>query len=67
MLTVEAIAPRGLHLAGWVANNVDPAMLRQTQNVAALEECLAAPLLWQLPWCAGGDPQQGASSLRLPD
>ncbi len=67
LLTVEAIARRGLHLAGWIANHVDPAMLRQAQNVAALEECLAAPLLGQLPWCACGDPQQGASSLRLPD
>ena len=67
LLTVEAIAHRGLPLAGWIANHVDPAMLRPEQNVAALEERIPAPLLGRLPWRTDGDPQQAASALRLPD
>ena len=36
LLTAEAIAARGLGLAGWVANQIDPAMLRFDQNLEAL-------------------------------
>lgn len=38
LLSVEAIRARGLTLAGWVANEVDPAMLRIDANV----DCIAA-------------------------
>jgi dethiobiotin synthetase len=45
LLTAEAIAARGLKLAGWVASRIDPAMARADANVATLAERLDAPLL----------------------
>ena len=49
-LTVEAIAARGLRLAGWVVNQIDPAMPHQAANIEALRERLPAPCLGSLPW-----------------
>ncbi|MBI5277783.1 MAG: dethiobiotin synthase [Burkholderiales bacterium] len=49
VLTAEAIRARGLALAGWVANRIDPAMDAQDANVAWLERRLAAPLLADIP------------------
>jgi dethiobiotin synthetase len=45
LLTEQAIAARGLPLAGWVANRIDPAMSRFPENLAALQARLPAPLL----------------------
>jgi len=45
LLTAEAIASRGLALAGWVANRIDPAMQAVDDNVAFLRSRLSAPLL----------------------
>ena len=44
LLAQEAIETRGLRLAGWVANRIDPAMQRAEENIAALSERLHAPL-----------------------
>ena len=44
MLTAEAIRARGLTLAGWVANRIDPAMQAQEDNIAWLQRRLGAPL-----------------------
>jgi dethiobiotin synthetase len=49
LLTAEAIVSRGLVLAGWVANQVDPDMRFADENVAALEARLPAPLLGRVP------------------
>ena len=49
-LTAEAIAARGLRLAGWVVNQIDPAMPHQAANIEALRERLSAPCLGSLPW-----------------
>jgi dethiobiotin synthetase len=53
LLSAEAIAARGLHLAGWVANRVDPAMSFADENIAAIRDRLArqydAPLLGIVP------------------
>jgi dethiobiotin synthetase len=49
LLTVDAIAARGLKLAGWVANVVDPGMRYGVDNVVALTERLAAPMLGTIP------------------
>lgn len=48
-LTAEAIAARGLKLAGWVANLVDPHMRHVDANVQALQQRLPAPLLGRVP------------------
>jgi len=49
LLTAEAIAARGLRLAGWVANLVDAELPNAAQNVEALAARLPAPLLGQVP------------------
>lgn len=49
LLTVEAIAARGLRLAGWVANTVDPDLPNSDANVATLSARINAPLLGRVP------------------
>lgn len=49
LLTAEAIAARGLSLAGWVANAIDPHMAAMEENVAALDARMPAPRLVSLP------------------
>jgi dethiobiotin synthetase len=48
LLSAHALAARGLRLAGWVANRIDPAMPEADANVAALVERLPAPLVADL-------------------
>ena len=67
LLTVEAIERRGLNLAGWIGNRIDPQMLRAEQNIESLRERIAAPLLGVLPWSEHPDPAAHASQVRLPD
>ncbi len=67
LLTTEAIARRGLVLAGWVANQVDPAMLRLLENVEALRSRIDAPLLGLVPWQSPADAAAVAGLLRLPE
>ena len=50
LLTAQAVRADGLHLAGWVANTVDPAMTCRDENIATLRLRLGAPLLGVLPW-----------------
>ncbi len=66
LLTVEAITARGLPLAGWVANQTDPTMLRFDQNLAALTHRIPAPLLGTVRHQPDGDAARGAEGLRLP-
>jgi dethiobiotin synthetase len=49
LLTAEAIVARGLVLAGWVANTVDPDMRFIEDNIAALAERIPARLLGHVP------------------
>ena len=67
LLTAEAIAARGLRLAGWVANCIDPAMPARAENIATLGQALGAPLLGTVPHLPGGDPVAAASHLKLPE
>jgi len=50
LLTAEAIAARGLVLAGWIGNCVDPEFSRREANVATLTAKLPAPCLGIVPW-----------------
>lgn len=61
LLTQEAIAARGLTLAGWIANRLDPHMLAQDDNIATLSHRLHAPLLADWPWA----PNAAASTLPM--
>ncbi|MBY0268711.1 MAG: dethiobiotin synthase [Burkholderiales bacterium] len=45
LLTVEALQARGIRLAGWIANRIDPAMARAAENLQALRTRIKAPLL----------------------
>jgi dethiobiotin synthetase len=61
LLTADAIAARGLTLAGWIANRVDPAMLRGDDNVAELRDLLPAPLVADVAW--GANPAFECASM----
>jgi len=50
LLSALAIDARGLRLAGWIANRIDPAMLEAHANVDALARRLPAPLVAELAW-----------------
>ncbi len=64
LLTAEAVARRGLTLAGWVANRIDPEMDRFEANLETLQARLSAPLLGVAPH--GASPEQTALTLALP-
>ena len=49
LLTARAIEADGFRLAGWVANLLPPVAERSPENVAALAQRLAAPLLGVVP------------------
>ncbi|MBV7539531.1 dethiobiotin synthase [Acidovorax sp. sic0104] len=50
LLTAEAIRARGLTLAGWVANRMDPGMEAAGDNIAFLRTRLGAPMLAEVPY-----------------
>ena len=56
LLSALAIRARGLTLAGWVANAIDPALPCFDENIATLERRLAAPRLATLRWSDAGTP-----------
>jgi len=56
LLSALAIGGRGLTLAGWVANRIDPAMREGDANVATLAERLPAPLVADIAWSAREAP-----------
>jgi len=63
LLTVEAVAARGLPLAGWVGNCIDPAFSRRDANVATLAARIAAPCLGIVPWMDSPDVATAAAAL----
>jgi dethiobiotin synthetase len=66
LLTAETITARGLRLAGWVANRIDPAMSRFEENLATLQALLPAPLLGIVPHEPEGGAAGAAAFLKLP-
>ncbi len=63
LLTAEAIAARGLSLAGWVGNRIDPAFARADANVETLRSRIAAPCLGIVPGMDKADVQAAAAHL----
>jgi dethiobiotin synthetase len=63
LLTAEAITARGLRLTGWVANQIDPEMPHQADNVQALQQRLSAPLLGVVPWMSVAAPAIAADMI----
>ena len=66
LLSARAIAADGLHLAGWIASHVDPAMERVEDNLAMLRGRMPAMCWGVLPHAANPDPAQLALRLRIP-
>ena len=65
LLTAEAIIARGLSLAGWVANRIDPDMAAHEENLAALSTRLSCPLLAEFPYAKQPDARS-MSALMAP-
>lgn len=65
LLTVSAIVARGLMLAGWVANCVDPAMQRLEDNISTLRQKIAAPCLGVVPFDEHINAHKAAGFLTL--
>ncbi|WP_129138770.1 dethiobiotin synthase [Modicisalibacter coralii] len=67
-LTQEAVRADGLHLAGWVANQVDANFSGHEGTLDTLAAWLDAPCLGIVPWLGQhATPERAAAYLRLPD
>lgn len=60
LLTQQAIRARGLRLAGWIANHIDPDMQAVAENVAALRQRIDAPLCAELEFSQVPAAEQAA-------
>lgn len=69
LLTAEAVAARGLKIAGWVANRIDPNMTFPQENIDTLRTLLAAqfdvPLLGVVPHMRGASADDAAAHLNI--
>ena len=63
LLTADAISARGLAVAGWIANHVDPAMEAADENVRSLERRIGAPLIARVAHTAAPQPAAVAALL----
>lgn len=63
LLTAEAIAARGLMLAGWVGNCIDPGFARRDENIGTLMDAIGAPCLGIVPWLAAPTVSGAATAL----
>ena len=66
LLSARAITGDGLHLAGWIANTLDPEMDGLADNIAMLRARMPATCWGVLPHAPNGDPARLAGALRLP-
>lgn len=67
LLTAEAIARRGLRLAGWVGSMMDPHMAAAEENIEALRMRLDAQNLGIIPYLASPCYREAAAFLRCAD
>ena len=66
LLSARALAADGVHLAGWIASHVDPAMERVDDNLAMLRARMPAPCWGVLPHVPDADPAAMPRHLRIP-
>ncbi|MFY8118834.1 MAG: dethiobiotin synthase [Roseateles sp.] len=64
LLTAEALRARGLRLAAWVANTVDPDMPHVAENLEALQAGLDAPCWGHVPRLPTPSPAAVAAHLQ---
>lgn len=50
MLTAEAVKARGLRLAGWIANDIQPPGKRHVEYITSLRQRIDAPFLGEIPY-----------------
>lgn len=50
LLSAQSILADGVHLAGWIANQLDPAMPVYQENLSTLISLMPAPMLAEIPW-----------------
>ena len=65
LLTVEAINARDLSLAGWVANVIEENMPQWEENIGALQQRIAAPLIGIVPYLLNADARVAIRQLDL--
>ena len=65
LLTIEAIVARGLVLAGWVVNQIDPEMQYADENIEALRDRIPAPLIGRIPYLDRATAADAAAFLDL--
>lgn len=65
LLTVEAAQARGLRIAGWIANSIDPSMARRGQNLDNLRQRIPAPLLGIVKYAANPRADLAAKALDI--
>jgi len=69
LLTAAAVRANGLRLAGWVANQIDPAMRYVDENIATLrvrlERQYSAPLLGKIPYSEAPSAANAALYLNI--
>ncbi len=65
LLTQANILSRGLKLVGWVANQIDPEMQNQQENVETLKQQINAPLIAEIPFLKNDNRLQTDSYVRL--
>lgn len=63
LLTLESVLSRGVELAGWVANRIDPAMERVDENIHCLLQSIPAPCFGVLDWLERPNPEKIAGFL----
>jgi dethiobiotin synthetase len=63
LLTAESIRADGAHLAGWVANGIDPRMEASDANLATLAALLGSPCIGVVPWLSPPEPSELAGYL----
>lgn len=59
-LTQTAMGVRGLRLAGWIANRLDPDMAVYEENILTLRQRIEAPMLAEIPHMAQVSAAQAA-------
>ncbi|WP_435685705.1 dethiobiotin synthase [Sedimenticola selenatireducens] len=66
LLSAESIRASGARLAGWIGNQVDPAMQERDANIETLKQRLDIPCLGLVPWQVPLTPQAVSDCLQLP-
>lgn len=63
LLTQEAMLADGVHIAGWVANMLDPEMSVPAENLASLKALMTSPCLGVIPYLSSKDLAEAATYL----